>query len=132
TARASRSGSSGSVCCVGRRSASLALTCSHAPARGRLPDLSGWRVTLAVCPRFRAVAADLHVAPSARAVLRVIVERPLARVLAAGLQPLPRPLRDRIVNDREQPSEPAIDAFCLGLKRGERALTEAEPYVGAA
>src|SRR5581483_853127 len=61
--------------------------------------------TLAVSLRLRPVAAYLHRAPRPGVVLRVVIERPLARVPATGLETIPRAARDRAVDDREHPSE---------------------------
>ena len=52
--------------------------------------------------RLGPVAAHGHVAPHARAVARVVVERPLARRPRARLQPLPRPVGLRGGDDRQQ------------------------------
>src|SRR3954471_9131286 len=74
--------------------------------RGRAAALAA----LAVGPGLRPVAAGGHVAPRGRPVLRPVVERPLALVLGTRLEALPGALRHRAVDDRDQPSERAVDA----------------------
>src|SRR5438105_3269790 len=59
----------------------IACTPSRKPLRGGMPRT----VSVHLLP----VAADLHVAPRPRAVLRLVEERPVAVVGAAGLQPRP-------------------------------------------
>ncbi len=57
------------------------------------------RQTSLLC--FHAISANGHAAPSARSVLRTVVECPAAVLLAAGFQTLPRSVPHRIVGDRE-------------------------------
>ncbi len=61
---------------------------------------SGAGPPFAVGPHLGAVTADRHVAPGPRAVLRFVVEGPLAIVRRAGLEALPGAVDHRLVDDR--------------------------------
>ena len=57
----------------------------------------------------RAVPAHGHRAPRARAIPRMVVERPLAVVGGACLQPRPRPVHRRLEDDRREASDRRIE-----------------------
>src|SRR5918912_1780045 len=65
---------------------------------------------LPVGARLAAAAADRHRTPGARTVLGVVVEGPAARLVAADLQPHPRPLCHRRVHDRQKAAKRAVHA----------------------
>ncbi len=75
--------------------------------RATVARRSAGLAALAVLPRLVAAAADLHRAPVAGAVLGVVVEGPLAGVVAAGLEPRPGVVLHRAVDDHEQAAEGA-------------------------
>src|SRR5918999_1475615 len=78
--------------------------------------VSGWgdrrlarsRLALAVGAHFVPSAADVHVAPASGAVLRGVVEGPVAPLVSAGLQSLPLALRLRPDHLREQTGHDAL------------------------
>ena len=82
-----------------------------------------WRCAVGAC--LGTVSAHLHRAPGGRAVARAVVERPLARVRAAGLQPLPGAVGHRLVDEPDRLAERAVDARAAGLQRGLAVAAEA-------
>ena len=73
-------------------------------SRCALPRPSG--PAAAVGARLLAPAADLHGAPARRAVSRDVVEQPAARVLPAGLEPVPGSRRARRRHDGDDRGQP--------------------------
>src|SRR5205823_6834744 len=73
------------------------------------------------CPRLLTVAADGHVAPGPGAVLRGVVEGPLAVLGRAGLEPRPGSIVHRPVGDCEQAAEGAVEPWS-NRRHGARAL----------
>src|SRR5919199_4554210 len=65
---------------------------------------------LPVGARLAAAAADRHRTPGARTVLGVVVEGPAARLVAADLQPHPRPLCHRRVHDGQKATKCGVHA----------------------
>src|SRR2546423_15410072 len=65
-----------------------------------------------------AVSARAHRAPGARLVPRVVDERPLAILGAAGLEPAPRAFGNRSVDGRDDTPEGARDPRRDGKKAG--------------
>src|SRR3954447_2122499 len=86
---------------------------------------------LAVGARLRPVAARGHVAPRGRAVLRPVVERPLAPVLRTRLEALPGALGDRAVDDGDQPAQRTVDSGANRHEVGVAVLVEAHDELGA-
>ena len=102
----------------------------HEPLQGphdRVEALGALLVALAVRARLRDVPAGLHPAPLLRAVLRLVVERPLAGVLGAGLEARPFALDARLGDDREQSRQRAVDPGGVGLELRAAAAVEAQP-----
>jgi hypothetical protein len=95
-------------------------------------ELSPRRAPAAVGARLHGVATALHRAPVAGAVLGVVVEGPLAPVVAAGLQARPGALLHRAVDDRQQPGEGLLHAGRVGLEAGPAVHGEAHPQAGVA
>src|SRR5688572_17854844 len=69
----------------------------------------------AVCAGLCAIAADLHRAHRARAVARAVVDRPLAVVGSADLEPRPLPAFLGGGHDRQQPRVEDAAAAAGGL-----------------
>ena len=76
------------------------------------------------------VAADLHRAPGSGQVLRPVVERPVAAVVAAGLEPPPGAVQHRGVRRRQDPAEGAVDAACPRLELQPPPVANAEGEAG--
>ena len=98
---------------------------------GTVPRIRGSSGRVRAAPvrlRLRAVAADLHRAPGRRAVLRVVVERPAALVVAAALEAAPGPVGHGREADDEHPSDHAVDpAGASGRGPGRRSRSSASP-----
>src|SRR5215211_4346367 len=89
----------------------------------RRPD-AGARLAVAPLPLAEGpclldVPADLHQAPAAGAVLRVVEESPMADVARARLESLPAALLDRACDDRHQATDRPVHARALGRERSE-------------
>src|SRR5438105_11306027 len=96
------------------------------------PD--GWRLLVAamarpVRARLRPVPANRHRAPRRRAVLRAVVERPLARVLATCLEAGPGALGDRAKDDREQLPQRPLGTLARRLQQGAPVRIESNEQV---
>src|SRR3954471_9865263 len=71
---------------------------------------AGAAVALAVSPALHAIAARRHRAPSRGAVARRVVERPLACVVRAYLQPVPVTSRHGAGDAHEQLTDRPVNA----------------------
>src|SRR5262252_270690 len=69
-----------------------------------------------------AVAADLHRAPGARAVARLVVEGDAAVLVAAGLQALPVVGRREFSHRRDDAAECPAGSVVLGSEDGAAAV----------
>ena len=74
-------------------------------------------VARAICACLGTVSAHFHRAPRGRPVAGVVVERPLARVVAAGLQALEGPVAHRRVDQAQDRPERTVEPLALGLER---------------
>ena len=75
----------------------------------RFTEVAADDVPFAVGAVLHAVAADLHRAPVAAAVLRSVEERPAARVRGADLQPLPAAVDLRPEDDADHLGDQGVD-----------------------
>src|SRR6185369_12926817 len=80
------------------------------------------RVALAEAAGLLAVAADLHRAPGAGAVARLVVEGDAAVFVAAALQPFPFVGRRKLGDGRDDASDRAARSVALGCEDGTTDL----------
>ena len=100
----------------------------HEPVQGPHRRVSARPGSVAGAPRWRSRNARAFSmlpqlsmrAPAPGAVLRAVVEGPVARVARAGLQPLPVAALHRGRHDRHQPGDGAVHAAAPARARGRR------------